>query len=38
MIKLWIKGLMSARRGRVAGAVAGLALTVGLLGAQTSGL
>jgi len=33
MIKLWIKGLMSGRRGRVAGAVAGLALTVGLLGA-----
>jgi putative ABC transport system permease protein len=33
MIKLWIKALMSARRGRVAGAVAGLALTVGLLGA-----
>jgi putative ABC transport system permease protein len=32
MIKLWLKGLMSERRGRVVGAVVGLALTVGLMG------
>jgi putative ABC transport system permease protein len=33
MIRLWLKGLLLARPGRLAGAVAGLALTVGLLGA-----
>ncbi len=33
MIKLWLKGLVAARSGRLVAAVAGVALTVGLLGA-----
>lgn len=33
MIKLWFKGLLGARSGRLIAAIAGLALTVGLLGA-----
>jgi putative ABC transport system permease protein len=33
MIGLWLKGLVGARSGRLIAAVAGLALTVGLLGA-----
>lgn len=32
MIKLWLKGLVAARSGRLLAAVAGVALTVGLLG------
>ena len=33
MIRLWLKGLVAARSGRLLAAVAGVALTVGLLGA-----
>lgn len=33
MIRLWLKGLVGARSGRLVAAVAGLTLTVGLLGA-----
>lgn len=33
MIRLWLKGLLGAQSGRLMGAVAGVALTVGLLGA-----
>ena len=33
MIRLWLKGLVGARSGRLMAAVAGVALTVGLLGA-----
>ncbi len=33
MIELWLKGLVGARSGRLIAAIAGLALTVGLIGA-----